>query len=213
MYCVPGANQVAGRRLCSPALLSLDMCKQQKDTHTQPSISPACFYTALPSPRPGYRRRCPHLRGSAPHLYLTGKLLRCVQLGLSLAANAAFITRLKFCMVLLCVLVRTDHFRKCKESFVSIFILLLLSPSWKWIRALFSVCLAFFFVKSQLELVRVTRETSRNRHRRYPSRQGLAQTEHLRAGYRFNSWSYWAGNWDLRRGPCRAFDMLEISVP
>ena len=36
-----------------------------------------------------------------------------------------------------------------------------------------------FYVKSQLELVRVSRETSRHRHRRHPSRRGLAQTERL----------------------------------
>ena len=35
----------------------------------------------------------------------------------------------------------------------------------------------FFFVKSKLELVGVTRETSRHRHRRHPSRWALAQTE------------------------------------
>ena len=38
------------------------------------------------------------------------------------------------------------------------------------------VCL-FFFVKSQLELVGVTRDISRPRHRRHPSRCRLAQTE------------------------------------
>ena len=37
-------------------------------------------------------------------------------------------------------------------------------------------------MKSPLELVRVTRETSRDRHRRRPSRRGMAQTEGLRAG-------------------------------
>ena len=36
--------------------------------------------------------------------------------------------------------------------------------------------LVFFFVKSQLELVRVWRDTSRHRHRRHPSRRGLALT-------------------------------------
>ena len=46
-----------------------------------------------------------------------------------------------------------------------------------------------FLVKSQLELVRVTREASRHRHRRHPSRRGLAQAERLRAGYRCFSWS------------------------
>ena len=35
----------------------------------------------------------------------------------------------------------------------------------------------FFLEKSQLELVGVTRETSRHRHRRHPSRWVLAQTE------------------------------------
>ena len=34
-------------------------------------------------------------------------------------------------------------------------------------------------MKSQLELVRVSRETSRHRHRRHPSRRSLAQTERL----------------------------------
>ena len=47
----------------------------------------------------------------------------------------------------------------------------------------------FFFVKLQLELVRVTRETSRHRHRRHPSMRGLAQIDRLRAGDRY-SWSY-----------------------
>ena len=56
------------------------------------------------------------------------------------------------------------------------------------IRALFSVCLAFFFVKLQLELVRATREPSRRRHRRHPSRRSLAQIDRLRAGDRY-SWS------------------------
>ena len=66
-------------------------------------------------------------------------------------------------------------------------------PSMKCIRALFSVCLSCF-VKSQLELVRVARETSRDRPRWHPSRRGLAQTKRLRAGYRYYcSWSYWAG--------------------
>ena len=44
----------------------------------------------------------------------------------------------------------------------------------------------FFFVKLQLELVRVTRETSRHRHRRHPSRRGLAQIDRLRAGDRYS---------------------------
>ena len=39
--------------------------------------------------------------------------------------------------------------------------------------------LFFFIVKPQLELVRVWRETSRHRHRRHPSRRGLAQSELL----------------------------------
>ena len=39
--------------------------------------------------------------------------------------------------------------------------------------------LVFFFVKSQLELVRGWRESSRHRHRRHPSRWSLAQTERL----------------------------------
>ena len=47
----------------------------------------------------------------------------------------------------------------------------------------------FFFVKLQLELVRVRRGTSRHRHRRHPSRRGLAQIDRLRAGDRY-SWSY-----------------------
>ena len=55
------------------------------------------------------------------------------------------------------------------------------------------------FVKSQFELVRATRETSRHRHRRYPSRRGLAHTGRLRAGYRYYSWSYW-GIRHIRRG-------------
>ena len=46
------------------------------------------------------------------------------------------------------------------------------------------VVVLFLFVKSRLELVRVTREISQNRHRRHPSRRGLAHhTERLRAGY------------------------------
>ena len=60
----------------------------------------------------------PALRGSAPQLYsyLTGRSLLCVQLGLSLAAKTAFTTRLKFCMVLMEVLVSTYHSaRECKE--------------------------------------------------------------------------------------------------
>ena len=40
-------------------------------------------------------------------------------------------------------------------------------------------CFVFFFVKSQLELVGVTRETSRHQYRRHPSRWVLAQTEIL----------------------------------
>ena len=81
-------------------------------------------------------------------------------------------------------------------------------PSMKCVRALFSVCLSFF-VKSQLGLVRVTRETTRDRQRGHPSKRGLTQTERLRAYYRHYSWSYWAGIWDIRRGSQRAFDMLE----
>ena len=34
-------------------------------------------------------------------------------------------------------------------------------------------------MKSQSELVRLSRETSRRRHRRHPSRRGLAHAEHL----------------------------------
>ena len=46
----------------------------------------------------------------------------CVQLGLSLAVKAAFTTRLKFCVVLVYVPVRTYHsVRKCKEPFIFIF--------------------------------------------------------------------------------------------
>ena len=63
----------------------------------------------------------------------------------------------------------------------------LLLPSMKRIRALFSVGLDFCFVKPQLELVSVTRETSRHRPRRHPGRRGLAQTERLRAGYLYYS--------------------------
>ena len=43
--------------------------------------------------------------------------------------------------------------------------------------------LLVFFVKSQLESVRVTREASRYRYRWHPSRRSLALTERLRAGY------------------------------
>ena len=50
--------------------------------------------------------------------------------------------------------------------------------------------LVFYFAMSQFELVRVSRETSRHRHRRHPSRWDLAQSECLRAGYRYYSWSY-----------------------
>ena len=51
-------------------------------------------------------------------------MLTCVQPGLSLATKAAFITRLKFCMVLLFVFVRSyNSIRKCKEPFVFILIL------------------------------------------------------------------------------------------
>ena len=39
--------------------------------------------------------------------------------------------------------------------------------------------LVFFLVTSQLELVRVSRETSPHRHRRHPSRRDLAQAERL----------------------------------
>ena len=60
--------------------------------------------------------------------------------------------------------------------------------------------LVVFFVKSLVELVKVTRETSRDPHRRHPSRRGVAQTERLRAGCRYYSWSYWARIWDIRRG-------------
>ena len=42
--------------------------------------------------------------------------------------------------------------------------------------------IGFICVKLQLELVKVTRETSRHRHRRHPSRRGLAQIDRLRAG-------------------------------
>ena len=61
-----------------------------------------------------------------------------------------------------------------------------LLPSMKCIRALFSVCLAFFFIKLQSELVRVTRETSRYRHIHHLSRRGLAQIDRLRAGDRYS---------------------------
>ena len=43
-----------------------------------------------------------------------------------------------------------------------------------------------FFVKLQLELVRVTRETSRHRHRRHLSRRGLAKIDCLRAGDQYS---------------------------
>ena len=62
----------------------------------------------------------------------------------------------------------------------------------KCIRALFSDC--FFFVKLQLELMKVMWETSRHRHRRHPSRRGLAQIDRLRAGDRY-SWSYSYNKW------------------
>ena len=60
-----------------------------------------------------------------------------------------------------------------------------LLPSMKVrVRALFSVCvLVFVFVNLLLELVRETRETNRDRHRRHPSRRSLA--ERLRAGYHY----------------------------
>ena len=70
---------------------------------------------------------------------------------------------------------------------------------------------AFLFVTSQLvlELGRVARETSWHRHRRHPSRRGLAQTERRCAGYGYHSWSYWAGIWDIiRRGSQEAFNIL-----
>ena len=58
--------------------------------------------------------------------------------------------------------------------------IILVLPSMKCIRSLFSVWPGFF-AKSQLQLqlVRVWRETSRHQHRRHPSRRGLAQTERL----------------------------------
>ena len=39
--------------------------------------------------------------------------------------------------------------------------------------------LFFRFVESETELMRVTNETSRHRHRRHPNRRGLAHTERL----------------------------------
>ena len=96
---------------------------KREATHTSPSSIGCVLLYYCASPRRGVRRRCPHLRKSAPRLLLTGKLLPCVQLRLSLVAEAAFTTRLKFCMVLLYVLVRAYHsVRKCKESFISMFI-------------------------------------------------------------------------------------------
>ena len=59
---------------------------------------------------------------------------------------------------------------------------LLLLPSMKFERCLRFACI--FFMKSQLELVRVTRKTSRHRHGRHPSRRGSAQTERLRTDFR-----------------------------
>ena len=53
--------------------------------------------------------------------------------------------------------------------------------------------------------VRVTREASRDWHRRHPSRRGLAETERLRAGHRYYSWSYWARIWDIGRASSRTF--------
>ena len=53
--------------------------------------------------------------------------------------------------------------------------MILLWPSMKSIRALLVISLVVFFVKSQLELVRVWRETSRHRYRRHLG----SQTERL----------------------------------
>ena len=50
--------------------------------------------------------------------------------------------------------------------------------------------LVFFCEVAAVGVGESTRETSRDRQRRHPSRRGLAQTERLRAGCRYYPWSY-----------------------
>ena len=70
----------------------------------------------------------------------------------------------------------------------------------------------FFFVKLQLELVRVTRETSRHRHRLNPSRRDLAQIDCPRAGDRYSLVVVFVRQMSTKFHPAQIFVIAKFHV-